>query len=170
LEQKIRKITAPAKIQMQKFLTPSIPKNVILKFQNAKISSFSALKNLIAHQKIARVIALILMYHTPMLFPCLPSQNHAQRAENHPQFHKSTGKTIIMASTDVPDAPVTPQEVPRKLSQRDRDVALLFFLTMVVKADGRKLRNSIAVEAAQNFNTSRATEKRVWKKYKDQFF
>jgi hypothetical protein len=47
--------------------------------------------------------------------------------------------------------------------------ALLFFLTMVVKADGRKLRNSIAaVEASQNFNTSRATVKKVWKKYKDQ--
>ena len=100
--------------------TPSIPKNVILKFQNAKISSLSALKNLIAHQKIARVIVLILMYHTPMLFSSLPSQNHAQRAVNPYQLHKPFQKTMIMASTDAPNAPVTPQEVPRKLSQRDR--------------------------------------------------
>jgi hypothetical protein len=64
-----------------------------------------------------------------------------------------------MASTDVPVAPVTPREVPHKLSQRDRDVALLFFLTSMVKADGGRLRN--------NFNTSRATVKRVWKRYKD---
>jgi hypothetical protein len=37
----------------------------------------------------------------------------------------------------------------------------------MVKADGGSLRNSIVVEAAQNFNTSRATVKRVWKRYKD---
>jgi hypothetical protein len=64
-----------------------------------------------------------------------------------------------MASTDVPVAPVTPREVPHKLSQRDRDVALLFFLTSMVKADGGRLRN--------NLNTSPATVKRVWKRYKD---
>jgi hypothetical protein len=100
-------------------------KKVSLEIQNAKISSFSALKNLIAHQKIARVIVRILMYHTPMLFPCLPSQNHAQKAKNPSQLHKPFRKTMIMASTDIPNAPVTPQDVPCKLSQRDRDVALV---------------------------------------------
>jgi hypothetical protein len=45
-----------------------------------------------------------------------------------------------MASTDIPNAPVTPQEVPRKLSQRDRETAILFYLTPRVKAAGCAVR------------------------------
>ena len=70
-----------------------------------------------------------------------------------------------MASTDAPNAPVTPQEVPRKLSQRDRETAILFFLTPRVESAGGKLKGSIVSEAALNFRCGTATVKRCWKKY-----
>jgi hypothetical protein len=105
------------------------------------------------------------MYHIPMLFSSLPSQNHAHRAENPSHLHKLTGEINTMASTDVPSAPVTPQEVPRKLSQRDRETAILFYLIPRIKADGGKLKGCIVSEAALNFRCGTATVKRCWKKY-----
>ena len=81
------------------------------------------------------------------------------------QLHKPFHKTMIMASTDVPNAPVTPQEVPSKLSQRDREKAILFYLTPRVKAAGGKLKGCIVSEAALNFRCGTATVKRCWKKY-----
>jgi hypothetical protein len=147
-------------------LLPPCQKIVILncpETSKCQISSFSALKNLIAHQKMARVIVRILMYRTTV-FSCLPSQNHTQRAENPSQIHKLTGETTMMASTDVPNAPVTPQEVPRKMSQRDRETAILFYLTLRVKADGGKLKGCIVSEAALNFRHGTAIVKRCWKK------
>jgi hypothetical protein len=112
----------------------------------------------------ARVIVRILMYRTPVPFSCLPSQNHTQRAENPSQIHILTGETTMTASTDVPNAPVTPQEVPRKMSQRDRETAILFYLTLRVKADGGKLKGCIVSEAALNFRHGTAIVKRCWKK------
>lgn len=51
---------------------------------------------------------------------------------------------MIMTKTDVPNTPETSLHTPCKLFERDsRDVALLFFITPVVEADGGKLRNSI---------------------------
>ena len=96
-----------------------------LEIQNAKISSFTARKNpIIAHQKMAHVIvAHFDVSHSPAVFISSMPKSRTKGQE------ASTTPRITSAVTEVPNAPETSLQTHCKLSQRDRDVALQFFLT-----------------------------------------